>query len=294
MEKSNEDRRSEERNIERSSERDRDNEETHLHLYSIGETARLMGISVQMLRNYSNAGLLTPDVVDEESGYRYYSFRQFHYIDRIKYLRSLGMSLSDIQEILREGTVETMQKLLEKQREKVEEERKHINEMYEDILWYQDYFSYLQQYDFEGVPYLVKHEKRWILTVDYGADDNVESVETRLAALKNSEGMDRLRYQRQFGFLADYDALAAGDFAPKKYFVYVRDRVFDHPNIMELPAGIYLCFRSRICAGEWESGLLRKYMKKYKKPAYAIANEYEDNLVEYHECPYEVQILLEE
>ena len=263
MEKSNEDRRCEERNSERS------NEETHLHLYSIGETARLMGISVQMLRNYSNAGLLTPDVVDEESGYRYYSFRQFHYIDRIKYLRSLGMPLSDIQEILREGTVETMQKLLEKQREKVEEERKHINEMYEDILWYQDYFSYLQQYDFEGVPYLVRLQKRWILTVDYGTDDNVESVETRLAALKNSEGMDRLRYQRQFGFLADYDALAAGDFAPKKYFVYVRDRVFDHPNIMELPAGMYLCFRSRICAGEWESGLLRKYMKKYKKPAYA-------------------------
>ena len=85
-------------------------------LYSIGETAKIMGISVQMLRNYSNAGLLTPDSVDEESGYRYYSFRQFHYIDRIRYLRSLGMPLSDIQEVLTEGTVETMQKLLEKQR----------------------------------------------------------------------------------------------------------------------------------------------------------------------------------
>lgn len=87
--------------------------EKNKHLYSIGETARMMGISVQMLRNYSNAGLLKPDVIDEVSGYRYYSFQQFHYIDRIRYLRSLGMPLSDIQEILTEGTVDTMQKLLE-------------------------------------------------------------------------------------------------------------------------------------------------------------------------------------
>mgnify|MGYP001851517676 CR=1 FL=1 len=263
-------------------------------LYSIGETAKIMGISVQMLRNYSNAGLLTPDSVDEESGYRYYSFRQFHYIDRIRYLRSLGMPLSDIQEVLTEGTVETMQKLLEKQRRHIEEERRQINEMYEDICWYQDYFSYLQQYDFDNVPYLVRHEKRWILAVDYGPDDNVESVETRLAVLKNSRKMEKLSYRRQFGYLADYEALVEGEFAPKKYFVYLKKRIFNHPNIVELPEGIYLCFRSRICAGEWEAGLLRRYMNKYKRPPYVIANEYEDNLIEYHECPYEVQILLEE
>ena len=152
------------------------------HLYSIGETARMMGISVQMLRNYSNAGLLKPDVVDEISGYRYYSFKQFHYIDRIRYLRSLDMPLSDIEEILKEGTVDTMQKLLEKQRQRIEEERRRINEMYEDIVWYQQYFSYLQQYDFDNIPYLVQLDKRYILTVDYKETDDVEAVETRLAA----------------------------------------------------------------------------------------------------------------
>ena len=65
-------------------------------------------------------------------------------------------------------------------------------------------------------------------------------------------------------------------------------------QILELPAGTYLCFRSRICAGEWDAALLKKYMQKYRKPAYVVANEYEDNLIEYHHCPYEVQILLEE
>ena len=119
-------------------------------------------------------------------------------------------------------------------------------------------------------------------------------METRLAALKNSEGLNKMQYRRQFGYLADYDALFEGAFEPKKYFVYVKEQLFDHPNIVELPAGVYLCFRSRICAGEWDSGILKKYMQKYQKPAYVVANEYEDNLVEYHHCPYEVQILLEE
>lgn len=130
--------------------------------------------------------------------------------------------------------------------------------------------------------------------MDYRSEDDVEAVETRLAALKNSEGLNKMQYRRQFGYLADYDALFEGAFEPKKYFVYVKEQLFDHPNIVELPAGVYLCFRSRICAGEWDSGILKKYMQKYQKPAYVVANEYEDNLVEYHHCPYEVQILLEE
>ena len=165
--------------------------------------------------------------------------------------------------------------------------------MYEDIVWYQKYFSYLKQYDFENVPYLVQLDKRYILTVGYEQDDDVESVETRLAALKNSEGLNQSHFRRQYGYLADFDALFRGEFKPRKYFVYLKDKLFDHPNIKELPAGTYLCFRSRICAGEWDVNEFKKYMKKYKKTAYVIANEYEDNLVEYHHCPYEVQILLE-
>ena len=263
-------------------------------LYSIGETARIMGVSVQKLRNYSNAGMLTPGYIDEDSGYRYYSFEQFHYIDRIRYLRELDMPLSDIQEILHQGTVDTMEELLEKQRRRIEAEKKRISMLYEDILWYQDYFAYLRQYDFENVPYLVQMDKRYILTVDYAAGDTVESVETRLAALKNSEGFAGLHYRRQFGYVADYEALCDGRFQPEKYYVYLKDPDFSHPSIQVLPAGMYLCVRSRICAGEWNSDNLARYLEKYQKPVWVLANEYEDNLVEYHHCPYEVQILLQE
>ena len=90
-----------------------------------------------------------------------------------------------------------MQELLEKQKKRIDAERDRINEMYEDIVWYQKYFSYLKQYDFENVPYLVQLDKRYILTVGYEEDDDVESVETRLATLKNSEGLNQSHFRRQ-------------------------------------------------------------------------------------------------
>ena len=55
--------------------------------YSIGETAKMMGVSVNTLRYWINEGLIEPEVVDPDSGYRYYSFNQLHYIHRVKYLR---------------------------------------------------------------------------------------------------------------------------------------------------------------------------------------------------------------
>lgn len=58
--------------------------------YRIGETASLMGITTQTLRFYDKIGLVKPVKTDPRTGYRYYAYEQFHFIDRIKYLQSLG------------------------------------------------------------------------------------------------------------------------------------------------------------------------------------------------------------
>lgn len=68
--------------------------------YRIGETASLMGITTQTLRFYDKIGLVKPVRIDPKTGYRYYKYEQFHFIDRIKYLQSLGMPLDDIKEVI--------------------------------------------------------------------------------------------------------------------------------------------------------------------------------------------------
>lgn len=92
--------------------------------YRIGETASLMGITTQTLRFYDKIGLVKPIKIDPRTGYRYYAYEQFHFIDRIKYLQSLGMPLDDIKEVMLSKKVERLLPFLDQQKKVLEEEEK--------------------------------------------------------------------------------------------------------------------------------------------------------------------------
>ena len=74
-------------------------------LFQIGEVARMFHLSVSSLRHYEKAGLLQPERVDTETGYRYYSVRQFECLNTIRYLRVLGMPLEQIADFLKNRDV---------------------------------------------------------------------------------------------------------------------------------------------------------------------------------------------
>jgi DNA-binding transcriptional MerR regulator len=69
-------------------------------MFRIGDFARLTRVSVKMLRNYDELGLLKPAMVDPESGYRYYSADQLPRLNRIIALKDLGFALDQIGELL--------------------------------------------------------------------------------------------------------------------------------------------------------------------------------------------------
>ena len=77
-------------------------------MLKIGEFSRLSRISVRMLRHYDEIGLLAPDTVDPETGYRYYSEEQLAAASRITALREMDFSLAAIGEMLRSGERETV------------------------------------------------------------------------------------------------------------------------------------------------------------------------------------------
>lgn len=262
-------------------------------LYSIGETAKIMGISVQTLRNYSNMDLLQPQYTDDSSGYRYYSFNQFHLIDRIKYLRNMGLSLAEISDVIKEEKVEKLSDALIHQQEKIQAEIQELKNKLDDIEWYNRYFNYFNNTkEIDNVPYIKEFQERYIIYVDWIKEGGtVESVETRLAKLRNCPQMEHVQFYRQFGYIADFEALMENRFQEQKYFIYLKEKpeVFKHYH-MCIPAGKYLCFRAKIRTQEWDTALIRKCLKNSNVLPYIVADEYEDNLQEYHECPYEVQI----
>lgn len=67
-------------------------------LFRIGEVTKILGVTRKALLNYEALGLLTPEVKDEESGFRYYSADNMTQIRSIRVLQSLGLSLREVAE----------------------------------------------------------------------------------------------------------------------------------------------------------------------------------------------------
>ena len=70
----------------------------------IGEFSKMMQITIRTLRFYEQKGLLTPDEVDEWTGYRYYSIGQMQKLKDIRDLQRLGFSLDEIKNLYEEDS----------------------------------------------------------------------------------------------------------------------------------------------------------------------------------------------
>lgn len=66
----------------------------------IGEVANLTGMSVKTIRYYEEIGLLEPTTTRSESGYRLFNSQVLNRLAFIKRSQSLGLSLSEIRDIL--------------------------------------------------------------------------------------------------------------------------------------------------------------------------------------------------
>ena len=84
----------------------------HPQLYSIGEVASLFHLSVSSLRHYEALGLITPEYVAPDTGYRYFSPRQFEPLNTIRYLRAMDIPLTEIADFLQNRDVETIEEKL--------------------------------------------------------------------------------------------------------------------------------------------------------------------------------------
>lgn len=65
-------------------------------LLNIGEMAKSVGVTPKTVRHYHKIGLI-PEPERSESGYRLYRPRDLLHLQHIRYLRSLGFSLSRIK-----------------------------------------------------------------------------------------------------------------------------------------------------------------------------------------------------
>ncbi|MDU5334568.1 MerR family transcriptional regulator [Enterococcus sp.] len=86
-------------------------------MLKIGEFSQLGQVSIRTLRHYDEIDLLHPILVDEESGYRYYSVKQLEVLGQIVLLRELKFSLKEIKSLIQQDPKIFTAALLKKDRE---------------------------------------------------------------------------------------------------------------------------------------------------------------------------------
>src|SRR5690606_10690439 len=69
-------------------------------MFKIGDFSKLCRIPVSALRYYADIGLLEPEHISSDTGYRYYSLDQLPQLNRILALKDLGLTLEQIKGLL--------------------------------------------------------------------------------------------------------------------------------------------------------------------------------------------------
>ena len=87
--------------------------------HTIGEFAKLAGVSAKALRFYDQLQLLRPAFVDPRTRYRYYLAQQMRDLADILALRELGIRLEQIRGLRQTGAIGPKRELLEQRRKEV-------------------------------------------------------------------------------------------------------------------------------------------------------------------------------
>lgn len=266
------------------------------NLYSIGEVAEIMGISVQTLRHYCDLHIIEPAYINPDTGYRYFSYPQFPYIDRTRYLLQCGLKLREIRDVLQKDDPDLLVDLLrQKELEKITE-LKASQDMLDRIRWYKDYFVQENRElpPSDGLTIQIrKLPERHLIAVPCAEGESYEDIHVHLQRVCHSAAYATLLFKRQFCTFLDYRQLINGSIVRQQVGMYIKNPPETSLEYAaRLPAGDYLCFRSRILSSNWDPYPIQTIFRDRPTPAITIANEYENSFREYDQCVFEIQFLI--
>lgn len=215
---------------------------------SIGQMAKLNGISVQTMRYYEKRRLITPAETDPNTGYRYYHIEQTCTLDIIKYLKTIGLSLEEIEHFLHTEQPDT-QATITRLRAKMEDIHSAIADLHfqkkaiERVIHCLETSTATPQIGaivLESLPtrYALVHQG----SIDYY--ENTLSYEQGLLALKAKMREYDIPYFYSLnpGAITRMERLRPEALYCNELFVYIDQPYSDcKVPITQIPGGIYLC-----------------------------------------------------
>ena len=106
--------------------------------YQIGEVSKITGISKDTLHFYTKIGLVTPDYINPQNHYHYYSRWNMYQLDIITTCRNLKIPLEKVKEIISSRDNEKVVRLLMEYRNEALRLSEYYKQVADDIAWYYD------------------------------------------------------------------------------------------------------------------------------------------------------------
>ena len=266
--------------------------------FTIGEISALTGLSCHALRYYDKIHLVTPTVVNEQNGYRYYSFLQLFTLDWVHHLQQFGFSLDAIREILSDSTADTLTRQFAAKKSELDDTLARLTVLRDTVEHYLAYYRNLDNRVLPELPFTTREARRFVFAEPYRAGEpRYGTAGYRLMAKKNRPEYSGLFFLRRTGYVLDYAALREGRVCPVNYYMFLeKPPAAPFPEVQELPAGSWLCFRCRALSPDADLSGLERVLRDLSGERLAVASEYDhsldDSIASYEQSFFEVQVLL--
>ncbi len=244
---------------------------------TVGQMARLNGISNQTLRLYDKVGLFSPMYRDENNHYRYYDIRQSAQLDMIQYMKSLGLTLKEIKEQLQHQDLELTKKILTQNRDAIDQQIRQLNYQKRAIERTLDSYEMYENAPPDGQITIEYIPKRRIFVADskinfYNYD--IDVYEHILRNLKEELLRNQLPqiYFFNAGTILRKDRLLARELVSTEVFVTVDKDYVEESLTTIIPAGSYLCIYCN--KFEKEKNYIQRLLTEIENKQYQIMGDY--------------------
>lgn len=246
-----------------------------------GAFAALCGVKKDTLFHYDQIGILKPEKVDEENGYRYYSVKQLYTFDLIAALKKLGMPLREIKAYLDRRTPQEFLELLRAQQSALEEERLRL-EAVGQLLRETIQATELARTVTPGtirLETLTQSERYLAVTAA-----NYPHFDEQQFLLRSRELLQRAREHGSLAFppgdIVTRDSLEQGRYVEDYHFCRVGPGAAAE-ELMEKPAGTYAVLYHQGSYGTLEQAYARLARWVQEQGYRIIGNLYEEDLLHY-------------
>lgn len=245
--------------------------------FKIGEMAQLNHISTQTLRLYDKYNLLSPEYLNPDTGYRYYTLAQCAKLDLIRALKSCRLSLEQIHDIFSLCSDDELSAILAEQDQILEKEIFHLSVSRNNLARIRKNLQFMNTLPPPGEPFLeyVQERKIDVQKTEFELfSQGYTGYEKMLRHMQNYLHANNLptSYFINVGTLMEQQDFISQNYAASTAFIFIDDLYPKTEGTQILPPGLTMAIVSDDAGRELEYA--EKLHDEIERRGMAVCGDY--------------------